>query len=341
MRLKNLDKIGISIVIVTYNGSNRIIPTLEHLSAQKNIDFAWEILVVDNNSTDNTTDITREFFLDKSSPPNYRIITEPTPGTMHARKKGIEEAHYRYILYCDDDNWLNESYVKTAFEIIRESEDIAAVGGIGIMEYEEGFTPPEWFKPYERNYGCKAQGKTDGDTTNDKGCLYTAGGLLDRKWLDKLYSLGFTSSLTGRDGKSLAAGEDTELTFALKLIGGKLYYSSKMHFKHFMPKQRISWDYLKRLWYSFGSADYTISSYPNYFNKRRTKFFFLELLEEFGTLLSLYIKLKLRSGKEGDRIYLDIERTKGKLHSMLYARKQFLKSQSMVKFLLKNNHSYE
>lgn len=339
MTLQNLDKIGISVVIVTYNGSNRIIPTLEHLVAQKNINFPWEILLVDNNSTDNIIDITRDFFLGKSAPPNYRIVKEPTPGTMHARRKGIEEAQYRYLLYCDDDNWLNENYVKTAFEIIKNDENIAALGGIGVMEYEEGFTPPEWFKPYERNYGCTAQGKTDGDTTNDKGCLYTAGGLLDRKWLNKLYSLGFISSLIGRDGKSLAAGEDTELTFALKLIGGKLHYSSQMHFKHFMPKERINWEYLKKLWNAFGYSDYIISCYLNHFHKKPMRSFLIELLHTLKDWRYLYFKAKKENAKEGDEIYLSIERIKGKLNALLFARQQIFKSKSTLETILKNSNN--
>ncbi|HRN94077.1 MAG TPA: glycosyltransferase [Chitinophagales bacterium] len=341
MPLKNIDKIGVSVVIVTYNGVERLKPTIEHLINQKDISFEWEVLLVDNNSTDGTADFVKKLWDTQASSCKLRIVSEPKPGQSAARERGIKESNYQYLLFCDDDNWLNENYVKAAFEIINSAENIAAVGGIGIMEYEQDFTPPTWLKPFERSYGTTAQGIEDGDTTNWKGCLYTAGTILNRKWIGKLYNLGFSSSLKGRIGTSLTGGEDIELTYALKLIGGKLFYSSKMHFKHFMPKQRITWDYLKRLWNSFGYSDYIISCYPNYFHKKTTKTFIVELLHTIRDWRYLYFKAKRENAQEGDKILLDIERLKGKLNALLFARQQFLKSQNTLETLLKNSRNAE
>ncbi|OJV31426.1 MAG: hypothetical protein BGO32_03390 [Bacteroidetes bacterium 37-13] len=341
MPLKNIDKIGVSVVIVTYNGVERLKPTIEHLINQKDISFEWEVLLVDNNSTDGTADFVKKLWDTQASSCKLRIVSEPKPGTMYARQKGIQEANYRYILYCDDDNWLNQDYVKTAFDIISKDKQIAAVGGIGIMKYETGFIPPKWIEPYERHYGTGPQGKEDGNITNSKGCLYTAGAILDRQWLNLLYSKGFVSCLKGRDGKSLVAGEDTELTYGLRLIGGELYYSSKMHFQHAMPKQRITWDYLKRLWNSFGYSDYIISCYPNYFHKKTTKTFIVELLHTIRDWRYLYFKAKRENAQEGDKILLDIERLKGKLNALLFARQQFFKSQNTLETLLKNSRNAE
>jgi len=281
---------GVSVVIVTYNGIKRLLPTLTHLAKQKNIDFDVEIILVDNNSSDGTSEKAQQLWDELKSPFILRIVSEKQPGTMYARKRGINESKYRYMLYCDDDNWLCEDYVSTAYSTIVKDSQIAAVGGKGIMEYEAGFDVPHWMKEYEHNFGTGAQGEKDGDTTNDKGCLYTAGAIIDLKWLDKLYELGFSSSLKGRDGKTLVAGEDTELMYALRLIGGKLYYSSKMTFKHYMPSTRINWEYLKKLWLGFGIADIIISPYAHFFNHTKAPSQFFLILSSYKIMIKNKVK---------------------------------------------------
>jgi hypothetical protein len=134
--------------------------------------------------------------------------------------------------------------------------------------------------------------------------------------------MGFESALQGRDGKTLIAGEDTELTYALKLIGAKLYYSSKMQFQHYMPKERIHWEYLKRLWASFGYSEYVISPYNNYFNKRKLPLRYVQFFKTVKAIMVLsYIIYKNNYG-EGDRKVLVLEKQKGRLRAILFATKQ-------------------
>lgn len=333
MNDKEMYEDGVSVVIVTYNGSQKLLPTLTYLSKQKNIVFNFEVLLVDNNSNDGTSKKAQEIWTSLGAPFKLRIVSEKMPGTMFARKKGIDESMYRYILYCDDDNWFCSDYVVNAYNIIKESDSIAAVGGKGIIEFEKGIKIPSWFAPYEKNYGTGAQGKKDGDTTNDKGCLYTAGAIIDKIWLQKLYSKGFKSVLKGRDGKSLVAGEDTELTYALRIIGGKLYYSSKMTFKHFMPSNRINWKYLKKLWFTFGIGGFVLSPYNNYFaNKDNPKS--LKLFKHYSKIvLVLAIKLLLAKKYDGDIRQLEFVKNKGQLKALLFLNKKRKQSIKMTKQL--------
>jgi glycosyltransferase involved in cell wall biosynthesis len=328
--LKNLSKPGVSVVIITHNGENRLLPTLEHLACQENLTFSWEILIIDNNSNDNTKHILQRFRDEKKDKLNVRIVNEEKQGQAFARNRGIQEAAYQYILFCDDDNWLDKNYVEVAYSIICSDERIAAVGGEGFMEYEPGFTPPNWIKPYERNYGTGPQGAEDGDTTNSKGCLYTAGTILDRQWLDKLYRFGFVPSLKGRDGKSLIGGEDTEITYALKLIGGKLYYSSKMRFKHYMPKNRINWQYLRKLWRSFGYSDYILSPYTDYFLSKPPKVFLKYFLNRLRDLRFLYFQEFKKGFPEGSKETLTRERIMGELRAMIFANNKYRQTKEMI-----------
>jgi glycosyltransferase involved in cell wall biosynthesis len=315
--LEGLKNTGVSVVIVTFNGKERLQPTLEHLAKQKNINFNWEVLLIDNNSSDGTDAFASAIWQTNQPPCELRIIKEIRPGTMFARRNGIDNAKYRYLLFCDDDNWFPENYVKFAFDHIVGNDEIAAIGGCGILEFEKGFSKPMWIDKYAPFFGSGAQGEEDGDTTNYKGCLYTAGTILDRVWLQKIYAAEFHSVLKGRDGKSLVAGEDTELTVALKLIGGKLYYYSAMHFKHFMPAKRITWEYLVRLAKGMGKGEYVLRPYIYATDKN----LFYEYLRTFAVMIKYYLLSVLNGFREGDDNVIVHARFSGQLEAIQEAGK--------------------
>ena len=145
--------------------------------------------------------------------------------------------------------------------------------------------------------------------------------------------MGFTSSLSGRVGKTLLAGEDTELTFALKLIGGKLHYSSELWFKHFMPNERKNWKYLKKLWRSFGYSDFIISPY----NDRSEEIEYKKLIKGKFFLLRRIIKLSLqffmKKPKEGTYQVLERERKIGELLAFIKAFDMYKRNKRQVKQL--------
>lgn len=338
MPLKNLDKPGISVVICCYNSAGRITPTLEHLSRQINTNFPWEVVIIDNNSNDGTGDAALSLWKKLRCEAPLRVIAEPRPGTMYARRTGIEEAAFRYLLYCDDDNWLNENYLKTAHDIMVSDPNIAITGGMGILELEDKQNAPFWVEQYKNNFGAGPQGKEDGDTTNVKGCLYTAGAILDRVWLDRLFNYGFSSSLKGRDGKSLVAGEDTELSYALRLIGGKLYYSSKMHFRHYMPAKRMNWEYLKKLHGSFGYSDVLISPYADYLNRGKLMPLSKLIIRHLRILKNNYGKASQKSFAEGTVETVNFYRAKGSVKALVTSMNTYIfNKKSVLNLISKKN----
>lgn len=332
MRLDNLDQLGVSVVICCYNGQHRIQATLTRLLNQESINFPWEVLLVDNASEDNTVNVAKSTWKEAATAPcQLRVIIEQKRGTMFARSTGIARAKFRYLLFCDDDNWFSPAYVATAYSIISKDSGIAAVGGLGTIVTDEKVCVPEWIEKFKKSYGAGPQGPADGDTTFNKGCLYTAGAIIDRVWLNKLYSLGFQSSLKGRDGKSLVAGEDTELTYALKLIGGKLYYSSLMQFEHFMPPNRLTWSYLKRLWRSFGYSDFLISPYRAATKKLKKKHAWRMVGEQ--ALLAMRYRIISMFADEGNVNILKYNKAVGALHAARKDRQVFMNNLMMVKRL--------
>jgi glycosyltransferase involved in cell wall biosynthesis len=134
---------GISVIVCCYNSAARIAPTLQHLAAQQQFPFTqWEVIVVDNASTDNTATKAVQVWngIDGDKPP-FKVIFEKTPGLSAARKKGIEESQFDFVLFCDDDNWLHENYLSIALNILKENPLIGALGGTGFRVFEGGEPP--------------------------------------------------------------------------------------------------------------------------------------------------------------------------------------------------------
>ncbi len=234
--------LGISIMICCYNSEKRIVPTLQHLSKLKTDGIAVEIILVNNASTDDTEMVARQAWAALHCDYDFKIIDQPVPGVMAAREKGIETARYDYVLFCDDDNWLNEHYLLYAREVIKAHPNVGVIAGRAIGEYE--VEPEHWF------LGCTGL-LSIGPQANESGVVnkpvYGAGCIIDKQKYKALLASGFQWSLSGRKGKSLVSGEDTELCIAYLIAGYDIYYEEKMGFRHFMPIKRMQKDYLKKL----------------------------------------------------------------------------------------------
>lgn len=240
---------GISVVICCYNSELKIAKVLTHLQNQNfNSQVAWEVLVVDNASTDETGAVAKESWSMEGV--SLRVVNEPNPGISHARRRGFDDAHFEIISFVDDDNWVEADWIQKVYDTMYSDMEIGILGGVGIASFEED--PPEWFSAYQSSFAVGPQGDESGEHLSN---LYGAGMNIRKSTWDKLRENGFNFQLTGRKGKLLSSGEDSELSQAVILSGQKLYYRSDLTFHHFMPTERITWDYLVRLTGSFGRAE--------------------------------------------------------------------------------------
>lgn len=309
--------IGVSIVIITYNGSKRLIPTLDHIYNLKTDSIDVELIIIDNNSKDDTLEVLNRKL--QGSPFKSRIVQEQNQGQAFARWRGVVEAKHEYILFCDDDNWLNSDYLVNGLNIISQDNSIAALGGNGVPQYEDHSKVPHWFEDYKNAVGCGPQGSVSGDTTDDKGCLYTAGTFVSKKWVLQLYNSGFEPALTGRIGNSLIGGEDTELTYFLKLIGGKLYYSDSLVFKHYMPSNRLNSEYFKKLYRSFGFSNEILRPVDEYINN-----LFPQKKSTFSILRDLFYLWRKRNSSL--RTEFAYQQLKGRIKARFQGKQQLQKS---------------
>jgi len=258
---------GVSVIICCYNSATRLRETLQALAGQRfRQPMNWEIILVDNASTDNTAGIAEAMWKSVGRPVLLRVVKEPKAGLMHARRKGIEASGYSILLFCDDDNRLCADYVEGVFQLLEQDAGMAACGGRGIPAF--GATKPAWFDDYQEAYAVGSQllNEEDGRILN----LYGAGLAVKKAALERLERAGFVSTMKGRTGSALSSSEDTELTYALVLMGYRLHYASELTFFHFLPGRRLTFDYVKKLFISFGKDGPVRNLYYAYISKRRS-----------------------------------------------------------------------
>jgi glycosyltransferase involved in cell wall biosynthesis len=130
----------ISVAICTFNRCNDLRLTLESISLDT-IDFSrtWELLIIDNNSTDNTSKIAQQF---KDKLP-LRYLFEPKQGLSHARNRAIHEAKSSILVFTDDDVDVVPGWLASYSNAFEENPNLAFAGGKIIPTWMG--TPPKWF----------------------------------------------------------------------------------------------------------------------------------------------------------------------------------------------------
>jgi len=327
---------GVSIVICCYNSSKLLPETIRHISLLIiPAGFSCEIIIVDNNSDDNTSE-TAEKLLKRyvSEKLTYKILFQPVQGLSAARKMGFENSTYEYILFCDDDNWLSTDYIEILKNTMEKSEKIGAVGGESTAVSDEIF--PLWFQEFSQSYSAGKQSESDGIITGEKAALWGAGMSVRRSALNELYSKGFRSILSDRKKNVLSSGGDIELCYALRLAGWEIWYESSLKIRHFIPGHRLKWEYLRKLSRGFGAQKVNLDPYlisnQNSSDKNLQKwhyhaFSLMKKLRGYG-----FTKLmKFKNYPEGDPEILRIEKTLGRLTEILKIRGEYDKRMNSVR----------
>lgn len=248
---------SVSVVICCHNSAVRLPETLRHLAEQQTCgELTWEILVVDNASSDETIKVVKEF---SAQHPRLalRVINEPQLGTAYARQRGVAEARHEIILFVDDDNWLASDYLNVLVEVMENHPEIAALGGMSTAQCD--VPVPNWLTKYQGWYAVTGA-PMERSSLTDEGFLWTAGTAFRRAALDRVRNSALPL-VSGRRGESLDAGEDEELSHLIRLYGGRLCRYSGLHFRHYLPAKRLTWDYLRRLHYGGGVVSVKLDLY--------------------------------------------------------------------------------
>ncbi|GAA4018273.1 hypothetical protein GCM10022408_35020 [Hymenobacter fastidiosus] len=250
-------------LICTYNGAARLPEMLRHVAAQQvPAHVPWEVLIISNASKDDTLAVAEKLGCALALPVPFRVLDEPHPGKEHALVQGFAAAAYEFVAVVDDDNWLAPDYVRRAYEVLSAHPEIGVLGAHAEGAFE--VPPPAWFPEFQAVYAVGPQnGGKSGPLPAREGYLYGACSVVRQSGWRKLLTHGFTFTTSAKRGKVLSGAEDVELGDALRLAGYVLWYDEHLRFRHFMFKERLTWQYLLRM--ARGTASSQLTSVVYYF----------------------------------------------------------------------------
>jgi len=137
-----MERIKYSVIIPTLNQSQKLTQCLEHLALLSYDPSEFEVLVIDNGSTDDTQGVTESY---QGRIRNLHCHYCAEPGLMAARHMGCDEANGEILCYLDDDSMVTEGWLRGMEESFHR-DDVVIAGGPCIPKYEE--PPPEWVENF-------------------------------------------------------------------------------------------------------------------------------------------------------------------------------------------------
>jgi glycosyltransferase involved in cell wall biosynthesis len=240
-----VESLDISVAIPAYNGATRLPKLLDKLLTQTGVEkLNWEIIIVDNNSSDNTFEIIQDYQKIYDGKCYIRYFLETEQGAAFARIRAVREAKSQVIAFLDDDNlpapdWLIESY-NFGFEHPQAGAWSGQIHG----DFE--VKPPEEFERIQAFLAIREHGANPYLFDADNLRLPPGAALVVRKkaWDESVPKVLF---LKGRLGKSMIGGEDLEPLLYLHKAGWQIWYNPTMHTYHQIPHWRLERDYLLTL----------------------------------------------------------------------------------------------
>ena len=236
----------VTILICTYNRAELLGPTLDSIAELRPLpDVNWEVLVVDNNSTDHTRMVVEQRQPAFSVPLRYAF--ELRQGKSYALNSGFALAAGAIIAYTDDDVMLPPQWLESAVRPLFERSDIAYTGGPVRPMWE--CPPPRWLEPFG-NLGGTIAVKDHGDRAfifEDRRKTPLGVNMTVRRELVETVG-GFRVDL-GRTGGSLLGQEQAEFFYRTRAAGARGLYVPEMILDHHVPARRLTHSYFRRWWY--------------------------------------------------------------------------------------------
>ena len=220
---------SISICIISYNGSSRVIETLGYISRliiPNNVRVA--LVFVDNASTDNTYELVEKYCESQLHSMTHVLKKMSFNDLSKARQLAYDGIQSDYVITCDDDNLFPENYIVTGLNYFNHNPQIGVLGARGVLKTDGKI--PDWFEEHAYYFGCSKQASKTGNVFPERNVVYGAGMWQNHKLYMNAFNLGFKSFIKSRSGKKLGGGEDSELCWAIKFQGYEIWYAEDLWF---------------------------------------------------------------------------------------------------------------
>jgi glycosyltransferase involved in cell wall biosynthesis len=230
--------VDFTVAICTYNGEHRITDVLNRLQNQLRTEsLTWEIVIVDNNSTDNTAQVVQKY---QATWPQVHYYFEEQQGAAFARSRAIQEAHSELIGFLDDDNLPQPDWVAASYVFAQEHPQAGACASQIHPEWE--ISPPANFRRIAPFLAITERGSLPLLYEPHRKLLPPSAGLVVRRqaWL----AVPAECVLTGRTKNQMLTSEDLEVLSYIQRAGWEIWYNPKQELYHKIPRWRLQKEYL-------------------------------------------------------------------------------------------------
>ncbi|MGD9818446.1 MAG: glycosyltransferase family 2 protein [Desulfomonilaceae bacterium] len=245
-----------SIIVPTFNRSASLkIAILSLLNQEMSRNF-YEILIIDNGSTDDTANVAREL-IQSNGGVRIRYYFEPIPGLLSGRHRGAIESDGEILVFVDDDIVADKIWMSAIDEAF-DNSSTHLVGGKSLPDYQE--RPPEWLDSFWHHEGnlrqCFYLSLLDfGDRLCEINPLYVWGlNFSIRK--KTLFELGgFHPDCLPKMFQRYQGDGETGLAFKVKAKGYDIVYQPRALVHHVIPASRLTVEYFKERMFYAGVHD--------------------------------------------------------------------------------------
>jgi len=239
----------VAVIIPTFNRAALLAETLERLAQMQTAVASWELIVVDNNSTDDTRAIVASRVA--RFPVPLRYVFEGAQGRSHALNTGIASSNAQVLVFTDDDVLVADGWLDAATAPLLAAGHIEYTGGPVRPLWEA--PRPAWLSPKKQDlwgtiaildYGSEAFVFEERRRVPLGANMAARRTLFDR--------IGLFSARLGRTGQRLLGQEVPELLARARAAGARGLYVPAMIVDHHVPASRLQKSYFRRWWYGKG-----------------------------------------------------------------------------------------
>jgi len=282
----------VSIVICTYNRDKFLPQALESLTKQSANPEDFEIIIVNNNSTDNTEKISQEFI--RNHPElNIYYTVEKNQGLSFARNKGIDTAKGEIISFMDDDAIARHDFVSQLQRHFNAYPDFSAIGGKVIPIYGNNEPEPVWMSKYIQGVVSKVD---YGEKVKPFTKKYPAG-----------CNMAFRKEVFTKVGKFntdlVYRGDDKYIFHQLKNNGLKVLYAPDIFVNHHIDSYRIQPEFIDKISRSIGASERLRLSTEAWY---KSVFKFIEYLYKYTGAIILYFLFLFKGQKPKGRYCIKV-----------------------------------
>jgi glycosyltransferase involved in cell wall biosynthesis len=234
-----------TVLICTYNRADLLGETLDSL-AQSRTTFPWNVVVVDNNSTDQTCAIVTARAA--TYPVKLIYLFEPRQGKSNALNTGLAATDAEIVIFTDDDVLFDEGWVEASCRTMLDDRTVDYTGGPVLPIWER--PRPSWLHEQRSDlWGTLAilDYGTEPFIFEDRQRVPLGANMaVRRRLIDRIG--GFDPKL-GRTGTSLLGQEQAEFFCRSRAIGARGLYVPAMSLRHHVPARRLTREYFRQWWY--------------------------------------------------------------------------------------------